>query len=250
MIELLKNEGLLNAFKVDKERLSCSLAVKLHNFWGIQKKKKKKDQKWSFLPPNALISVKIAILTSHNHTTTVGEFCECLVDIQFPQTCKPTTYKTCNKLPFFKPIKIFKNVNKVSLHVSANRISIKHSPTAVVRYEEWGLHNFHRNQTFGRRIDHLFVYLMDLKNCAIWQLDWIKVFQYQLEYNERGLVTVWSPRYRKGRGNELTENPKGWAFWFCRWKGCFCKKEWSKGGVLDHTPNTEEKKELKGGPIA
>ena len=46
----------------------------------------------------------------------------------------------CSKLPFFNPIKISKNVNKVSLHVSANWITTKHSPMAVVWYEEWGLH--------------------------------------------------------------------------------------------------------------
>ena len=97
----------------------------------------------------------------------------------------------CRKLTFFKPIKICKNVNKVSLHVSANRISTKHSPTAVVwscdimRSEDC---NFHRNQTFGRRIDHLYCLFLDLKNCAIWQLDWIKVSLYQLKCNERRLV--------------------------------------------------------------
>ena len=37
-------------------------------------------------------------------------------------------------------------------------------------------------------------------------------------------ITVWCPRFRKAGGYEITENPKGWAFWFYRWKGCFGKK--------------------------
>ena len=32
-------------------------------------------------------------------------------------------------------------------------------------------------------------------------------------------ITMWSPCFRKGEGNKITENQKGWAFWFCRWKG-------------------------------
>ena len=50
-----------------------------------------------------------------------------------------TAYSNCLfehaiKCPFFRPIKIFQNVNKVSVYVSANWISTKHSPTQV-----WGL---------------------------------------------------------------------------------------------------------------
>ena len=50
----------------------------------------------------------------------------------------------CNKLPCFKP-----NVNKVSLHVST-----KQSPMAVTDM---------RNDAFGRRINHLFVYFWTSK---------------------------------------------------------------------------------------
>ena len=32
------------------------------------------------------------------------------------------------------------------------------------------------------------------------------------------------------RGNEITENPNRWAFWFCRWKGCFGKKHGARVG--------------------
>ena len=39
-------------------------------------------------------------------------------------------------------------------------------------------------------IKHLESTFFDLKNCAVWQLDWIKVSQYQLECNERGFNIV------------------------------------------------------------
>ena len=37
-------------------------------------------------------------------------------------------------------------------------ISTKHSPTVVIRYMRIEDCNFYRNQAFGKRIDHLFVY--------------------------------------------------------------------------------------------
>ena len=47
--------------------------------------------------------------------------------------------------------------------------------------------NFHRNQTFGRKIYHLFVYFWTSK---IVQFDscWTKSLSVQFECNERGLV--------------------------------------------------------------
>ena len=49
--------------------------------------------------------------------------------------------------------------------------------------------NFHRKQTFGRRIDHLFVYFLDLTNCPI-ILDCIKVSWYQHAW--KGINVQWS----------------------------------------------------------
>ena len=92
----------------------------------------------------------------------------------------------CNKCPFFKMIKIFQNVNKVNLHVSARW----YEPNS----HQWWWYdmsedcNFHRNRTFWWKNWSPFCLFLDLKNCPIWQLDCIKLSYYCLEYNERGLV--------------------------------------------------------------
>ena len=62
------------------------------------------------------------------------------------------------------------------------------------------------------------------------------LFPLSLQSSDRNMFisnkysTVWSPRFRKGGGNEITENQKEWAFWFCRWKGCFGKKHGARMG--------------------
>ena len=58
------------------------------------------------------------------------------------------------------PFHTDRNVNKVSWHFSANGISTKHSPTCDTRSEDC---NFHINQTFCRRIDHIFIYFWTSK---------------------------------------------------------------------------------------
>ena len=90
---------------------------------------------------------------------------------------------------------MFKNVNKVSLHVSANQISTKHSPTAVVWWgvTEWGLQLILTE--IRLLVEELVTFLSISGPQKLWNLtatfvDWIKVSQYQLECNERGLYCV------------------------------------------------------------
>ena len=69
-----------------------------------------------------------------------------------------------NKPPFLKLIKsLYVSLQcQLSLHVSANQRSTKHYQRRWydMRSEDC---NFHRNQTFGIRIDHLFVYFWTSK---------------------------------------------------------------------------------------
>ena len=92
-----------------------------------------------------------------------------------------------NKPPFLKLIKSF-YVSLQSQFTCFWKSNINQTLSAVVVwYEEWGL-QFSQKSDIWYKNWSPFCLFFDLKICAIQQLDYIKVSQYQLECNERGIV--------------------------------------------------------------
>ena len=95
----------------------------------------------------------------------------------------------CNKPPFFKPIQIFKKCKKSQLtcFCKSNINQIFTNGGGMI----WAMRSeifMDLNQPFGGRIDHLFVHVFWSSKCVmpIWQLDCMKVSQYQLEFSMKG----------------------------------------------------------------